>query len=66
MPDEVSRISLPATLANNGAVEGWLIFQIHNSLLEGAAVESYTVTLYDSRGINATVQPIIFRRVEIP
>jgi hypothetical protein len=65
LPEGVARIVLPAALSNNGAVEGWLTFQVHNSLLEGAAVESYTVTVYDSRGISANVQPIIFQRVEL-
>lgn|SRR5487761_927234 len=65
LPEGVTRIVLPAALSNNGAVEGWLTFQVHNSLLEAAVVEGYTVTLYDSRGISANVQPIIFRRIEL-
>jgi hypothetical protein len=62
LPKGVTGLMLPTSLASNGAVEGWFIFQIHNSLLREASVESYTVTLYDSRGVSASVQPIIFRR----
>jgi hypothetical protein len=64
LPEEISPITLTAGLPSNGALDGWLIFQVPYSMLEQAEIEGYIVTLYDSRNMRRTVQPSIFRRIE--
>ena len=64
MPEQISPITLPASLSSNGALDGWFIFQVPDPIIKQAQIQGYIVTVYDSRDISRTVQPSIFRRIE--
>jgi len=56
-------LNLPAALPSNGALEGWLIFQLDDALIGNASIESYEVMVSDSRGISQSVHPWIMKEI---
>ncbi|GIJ29068.1 hypothetical protein Vqi01_42300 [Micromonospora qiuiae] len=64
LPADVAALDLPVRLDSNGAVAGWLMFELPTDLFpQGAGIQRYDAVLQDSRGIAVTVSASILREV---
>ncbi|MGC4850564.1 hypothetical protein [Micromonospora inaquosa] len=64
-PGDVTALDLPVRLESNGAVAGWLTFELPAGLFpHGAGIQRYDAVLQDSRGIAVTVSASVLREVE--
>jgi hypothetical protein len=63
-PADVTALDLPARLQSNGAVAGWLTFELPADLFpRGAGIQRYDAVLQDSRGIAVTVSASVLPEV---
>jgi hypothetical protein len=63
-PAEITALDLPVHMQANGAVAGWLTFQLPADLFpNGAGIDRYDAVLQDSRGIAETVSASVLREV---
>ncbi|MDG4760496.1 hypothetical protein [Micromonospora sp. WMMD710] len=64
-PVDVAALDLPVRLPSNGAVAGWLTFELPVDLFpRGAGIQRYDAVLQDSRGITVTVSASVLREVD--
>jgi hypothetical protein len=62
-------LSIPARLDAHQTLSGWCFFRVEEAVLEGSKwIEKHVVTLVDSHGIEASIEPIIVREYgsEVP
>jgi hypothetical protein len=55
-PEQVTPLVLPAGVAANGALAGWLVFRLAPGLVADGTIERLDAVLRDSRGLVETVQ----------
>ncbi|MCP4316488.1 MAG: hypothetical protein GY789_10845 [Hyphomicrobiales bacterium] len=62
-PSEYRIISTPARVDAHQTLTGWSMFRAPAAILEGAAIESYKVALFDTHGIEASITPIMVQEL---
>lgn len=62
-PNGVAPVELPARVAANGAVAGWLMFRLPPGLVPDGSVQGFAAVLHDSRGLTQTVHAWGLREV---
>jgi hypothetical protein len=65
IPGISQSLASPISIPDNGAVEGWLIFGFDHDLIGDRPIRGYDVTITDSRGISASVQPWVMREITL-
>ncbi|MEU7613890.1 hypothetical protein [Micromonospora sp. NPDC049204] len=61
----MTALDLPVRLESNGAVAGWLTFELPAGLFpDGSGIQRYDTVLQDSRGIAVTVSASVLPEVE--
>lgn len=63
IPGRGESLRLPASLANNGALSGWLVFEIAPGLLGGGHASRYDAVVSDSRGLVEVVQAAVLHDI---
>lgn len=58
---DFSLLSTPARLDAHQTLTGWTIFRVSEAILKGAAVEGYTIALFDSHKIMTSVETIVIQ-----
>jgi hypothetical protein len=54
-PAGVAPLALPAAVAANGALAGWLVFRLSPGLVPDGSIHGFDAVLHDSRGLTRTV-----------
>lgn len=63
LPGGINGLEIPAPLASNGAVAGWLLFRLDDGLVGDGSIDRYDAVVSDSRGPVETVQAWVLREV---
>ena len=60
---EFTPLATPARLDAHQTLVGWSLFRVSKAILEDAKVEAYSVALFDSHDVKATVEPIMIQEL---